>query len=235
MRSTTIALFWVLSSSLVALTGCSTPAPVKRSESPAQLFASACQIGRANNSVQGHLWLKATSKEFSGQFPADVNVKAPDQLKLEISNVLGGTEAVIRVDGESYEVFSGNVNPQKKMQGYGSWGGIPLRWATDLFLGKIPCPETQQGWKLSLDQDEQLVVAKVEKGVFGKERFTYRFRDIKGKPWPEFLLWERAGDKVEFKFDDPESEGFSPKKWEAKSMLGHVKVRWGKRESSSAH
>jgi hypothetical protein len=67
----------------------------------------------------------------------------------------------------------------------------------------------------------------------GEEKFIYSFRSWGGKAWPEKLHWERNGGAgVDFKFDDPEDKTASPRKWEAKSVQGEVKVRWRDREAS---
>lgn len=213
------------------LPACSTPERVRGGYSPEALFNSVCAPGRSIQSVEGHLWLKAKSKEVSGQFPADVTASLPAQLRLEITNFLGGTEALILVDGQHYEIRRGNQ--EKESEGYGSWGGIPLRWATDLFLGKVPCPNPDKKWKLNVNKEGDLVVETGGPEAETPERFTYQFREYHNQPWADHLVWEKLGernDSVEFKFDDPEDSTLSPKKWEAKSSAGSVKVRWRSRK-----
>ena len=141
------------------------------------LFRYACTPGKDVTSAKGHLWIKALSKEASGQFPADAIATSPDQLKLEITNILGGTEALILVDGDHYEIKGGKGQKETKEQGYGSWGGIPLRWAATLFLGKIPCPDPDKKWKMSTSLDGDLVVESGGPEAFAPERFTYSFQD----------------------------------------------------------
>jgi hypothetical protein len=216
------------------LAGCAGKAPIQH-EDPKLLIGQACAPGRDIQSVQGSVWLKAKSKDASGQFPATVAVKTPNSLKMEVTNLIGGTEAIISIDGKSYRIDMPSRKDKTIADSSGYWAGIPLRWATDLFLGKIPCPTEAalSQAKLSATPEGDLVVdvpAGLEKEA---ERFTYRFRTYAGKPWPESLHWQRLGTvpvNVEMTFDDPEDHTDSPRKWEAKSDRGEVKVRWKDRQ-----
>lgn len=219
------------------LGACSHAPPVNRETDPKILLAQACKPGQTIRSTQGSVWLKARSKDASGQFPATVAAQAPDRLKLEVTNLLGGTEAIITVQGVRYTI---EVPDQKKRteKGYDTWGGIPLRWATDLFLGKIPCPPSalMTTVQTSITSENELLVV-VPAGVQGNaERFVYRFRTWGGAPWAESLHWERAGAlsaAVDFTFDSPDNKTGSPMKWEATSLQGEVKARWKDREVNS--
>jgi hypothetical protein len=54
--------------------------------------------------------------------------------------------------------------------------------------------------------------------------------------WPESLHWEATGvPKVDLKFDDPEEGTNSPKKWEAHSSEGFLKVRWRQRKIDTSN
>lgn len=66
-----------------------------------------------------------------------------------------------------------------------------------------------------------------------EEIYTYSFRSWAGKPWSDHLIWERKGPRplvIEVSFDDPDPSTNLPRRWEAKSPLGEVKVRWKDRE-----
>ncbi len=214
------------------LAGCAGPA-ISPQADPEKLLQTACEPGATIQSVKGSLWMKATSKGTGGQFPAEVVAAAPDSVHLEVTNLIGSTQAIIDVKDGKYRIQALDKKGQLKPMGAGkdSWGGIPLRWATDLFLGRIPCPSeaSRGGAKISVGPDQSL---KVEAGT---ETFIYRFRSYAGRPWTEGLTWEISkpiGEqkRVEFKFDDPEDKTRSPKKWEARSSDGEVKVRWKDRE-----
>lgn len=202
-------------------------------QDPKALLSKACSPGKKIREASGSLKMKAESVEASGQLPASVKAKYPNQLDLEITNPLGGIEAYIKVRGSKYTIQSAK-DQSKKQEGYDSWGGIPLTWASDLFLGRIPCPTSSEikTAKISYGEDEELIVD-VPAALHGdKQSFIYRFREHEGAPWPEALTWERAGPfggKVEFEFDEPEAPSLSPLKWSAKSDRGSVKIRWSER------
>ncbi len=223
------------------VTSCATaPRPVDNSSSlilsPSELFMVACDAGKSISSVNGTVGMKVKSSEASGQFSANVDVLAPSQLKLEVTNFLGGTEALITVKDQHYEIQGiRGKSQEKKDEGYGSWGGIPLQWATDLFLGKIPCPSFSHELKFNLDKQGKLVVQVPGATGVDPQQFIYSFGNRSGKRWPESLHWERQRAplvSVDFKFDDPEDTTWSPKKWEAHSSQGAVKVRWRDRNVS---
>ena len=209
-------------------------APIHQGTGAETLFADACSPGQANRSVTGSIWMKATSKEAKGQFPASVNAHSPDSVTLEVTNLIGSRQALIRVNHGSYtiDVPEDQGRRQRQEKGEGSWGGIPLRWASELFLGRIPCPSSDSGSFLQMRANQETGELIVETPVAPngqQERFIYKFHQWAGKPWPESLHWERKGlasTFVDFKFDDPDDKTGSPKKWEAKSPLGEVKLRW---------
>lgn len=220
---------------LAILTGCA-HRPVTKDADPQALLRDACGPGRQVESISGSVWLKAKSKEASGQFPAAVEAKDPAQLRMEVTNLIGGTEAVITVKNDRYEVKSPKKSVREE-KGERAWGGIPLRWATELFLGRIPCPSSSRpgDWDTRVDDEGRLEATHAKEKDRG-ERFLYSFRSWEGRPWAEALLWEKKGGgdpiSVEFRFDDPEDKTRSPRKWEAKSPLGEVKVRWRDRAVS---
>jgi hypothetical protein len=222
--------------------GCS-HAPVSggaESGDPRALLRAACQPGGRVKSVKGSVWLKARSKEASGQFPAVVEAPAVDRLKLEVTNLVGGTEAILTVEGRRYKIEVPN-HKERDEQGESSWGGIPLEWANALFLGRIPCPDASLVKEASFSRDSNgnLVVETQKTLDRLPERFVYHLRPLDGGLWPDSLHWERKGIAgsapivVDFKFEDPEDKTHSPQKWEAKGTQGEVKVRWKDRQVES--
>lgn len=201
---------------------------------PDALLLEACNVGISVKSAKGSVWLKAVSKEASGQFPAQVFVQAPTQLQMEAQNLFGGTEALIRIDGNS--IFIETPDHKKiNRKGNQSWGGMPLEWASQLFLGKIPCPpvEIRNDARKSFDAEGRLVVQIPGSLKTVAQKFIYGFKLLNEKPWVEELHWEKEGAtplSVDFKFSDPEELTRSPLRWEAKSTLGSIKMHWKERE-----
>jgi hypothetical protein len=223
----------------IALTGCATFFPQSNSDPESsnstvagwavdRLLNQTCETGKGAKEIEGTIWLKTQSKEVHGQFYASVLATAPDQLKLEVTNFLGGTVALISVKKTHFEITKGPSEPVSN-SGSDSWGGIPLRWATDLFLGKIPCPTLSSHLVLKKEEANQLTIEAPEDPL-GAQKFSFKYRKGNdGLPWPESLHWERFSDpkeRVEFKFDKPETVTLSPLQWEASSSEGAIKVRW---------
>jgi hypothetical protein len=231
------AFFLLLLHASLFFLGCATPRPASHEESPEKLYSQICEIGAPIRSVQGTTLIKTHSKEVSGQFPANVIAISPDRLRLEVTNFLGGTEALITVEQGRYEVTGVRGKSNQSEVGYGTWGGIPLRWATDLFLGKVPCPSLTSASKLSLSPEGELIILVAEESNSGtsSQKFVYKLVRRDHRLWPEALLWEQQRPttlKVEFKFDDPEQSTLSPKRWEATSSKGNVKIKWRDRNVS---
>ncbi len=227
-------LFWV--GVLVSVSSCS-HAPTEKGRLRAQiepraLLAEACRPGQSIQQASGVAWMKAKSPDASGQFPASIQAKAPSSLKLEVQQPFGGTAAVLMIEDRDLRIDVPG-KPERSRREQGAWAGIPLRWATDLFLGRIPCPDATslQQASLAIDSEDELIVSLVADATGKPARFLYRFdRQKDGRYLAKFLRWESGGAAVDFEFGDPESETLSPLKWQAKSKQGEVKIRWRDRE-----
>jgi hypothetical protein len=210
------------------LTSCA-HVPAHEKEDAQAMLARTCSVGSDVSSAHGAVWIRARSKEESGQFPAQVRATAPSSLRLEVTNLVGGLEAVISVQDGRYTIEV----PGKKSRaesGTGSWGGIPLRWATDLFLGRIPCPTQTELKSARVSTLDGKLEVRVPAGLAsGEQVFVYGYRNYAGHIWPEKLHWEQKGSfgaAVDFVFDQPEDKTLSPLKWQARSDRGEVKTRW---------
>lgn len=212
--------------SLLGIAGCATgPAPRPLpSDHPKELLQTVCAVGRDTHSVKGSFILKVHTPRANGQFPATAEATDPDRLTLEITNLLGGTEAIVRVEGKKYEIQLPSKKNQAPEKGEGLWNGLPLRWAPELFLGRIPCPGRDRlGDSQVTVVNGQLVVEMPHTLATDPERFVYSdFAGKDGALLPQSIHWERKGSvpiSVEFKMD-------GNTKWEVHSAQGEVKVRW---------
>lgn len=206
------------------LAGCSTGARIADRD-PALVFEDACRPGAASTFVEGSVWIRtqsATNSKESGQFPADVRVSEKTGLVMQVTNLIGGREAEIRVSDNQVRI--NGQSPARDGQG-GMWSGIPLRFAPELFLGRVPCPPVPQrkGAKIAFNGERELTVQA------GGEEYRYRFREVDRKLLPTQAQW-RAGDvTIDFTFDDLELATGSARKWEARGPAGEVKVKWRER------
>lgn len=221
----------VVAFTCLAVAACSTAPSKTERDDPAALVKGVCAMEGAPREVRGSVWMKAKSKEASGQFPATVQARAmpssPLELRLEVTQLLGARAALIEIRGNEFKVETpknGTVNRKAS-----SWGGIPLDWASQLFLDRFPCPEAADVERLRwrwLSEDE--LEGRTEGG---DSLWRFKFRRWNLKPWVESVFWQKsAGKTLEVRRDDPEpSEGWA-RRWEASSASGQVKVRWKDRK-----
>ena len=170
--------------------------------------------------------MKARSADASGQFPAFVKVSDPESLQMEVTNLIGSPQANIKVKKQQYEIIL--HGPQKKkITGKDNWAGIPLRWATSLFLGRIPCPSIKRK-NISVKWHSADAFSAYE----GEEEYHYFIRRWAGQAWPEKLVWTSAKESassVEFVFEKPKEKSTIPLKWSISTKNSQVKVRWKRR------
>jgi hypothetical protein len=205
---------------LILHASCTTPAKLG-SQNRAALLNSVCSVGAPTHSVSGSVWIKVASSEITGQYPASVQVSDSTQephLQLEIHNLFGGVEATFKLRPHQYELTRGTSTHTE----YGTlWNGIPMRWAIQLFLGRIPCPDLRETRIIPSDSETLVVLDQ------NQQKFSYTFSETHGVLRPSTLAWQN----LEFKFDQFDSTSGSPKKWEARSPLGMLKVLWKERSS----
>ncbi|OFZ82733.1 MAG: hypothetical protein A2583_05175 [Bdellovibrionales bacterium RIFOXYD1_FULL_53_11] len=232
MKSNIKFIIMVTLASLV-LSGCA-HAPYGKNADALKTLENACRFGKDLKTVRGTAIVTAKSKDASGRFSALVEAAGTNSLKLEITNILGGTEALITINNGRYSIKLAD-GKSKPVSGNGSWGGIPLNWASNLFIGRFPCPERPEDLeKPEWTADGHLRVSTKASLHGDAEIFLYRFRKHDDSGWPESLRWERKGVfgvSVEFVFDNPEKTTGAPLKWQARSKLGEVGVKWRERDA----
>ncbi len=216
------------------LVSCATVPTLKKGEhTAAELFEYACTPGKGIHTAGGRIAAKVSSSDFSGQFLAQVLADSDGHLKLDVTNPLGGTQVLIQVNQGNYEIINYADRDQKPQIGKDYWGGIPLKWASSLFLGRIPCPPSDSSLRLHLGAEGELIATWSDFNGSDRQRFVYRFRQSNQTPWPSSLSWTRDAknsSQVDFEFESPEETTRSPEKWEARSSQGQVKVKWRTRE-----
>lgn len=187
--------------------------------------------------------MKVSSPQASGRFPAEVVATAPGSLQMEVLNLLGGTEAVIQIQGQKMQIKTPQKDDKKSrtIRASDTWGGLPLAWGADLFLGRVPCPKRLSGIQLEFQSSDpknlQVTVKRLGKKI---ALFEYTLRKWNNAMWTERLVWTRLGreaqkksHRVQFEFSHPNRETGSALRWSAESSRGHVRVRWRKRSVSS--
>lgn len=196
----------------------------KWSHSPEGLFNYICNLGNQVKSVDGIVWIKLKSPEFSGQFAAHVSADASFNTKIELKNFLGHPVAVITLIQDRIEV----VLPEGLVHQV-NWDAFPIYWLNTLFLGGIPCPKKEQVRSLQASENSLIILAElVQNSNKVLEEFRFSFRQQDGILWPERLEWNK--NQVQISFDNPDSKIKSPAKWEIKSTTGFfLKALWKSR------
>lgn len=226
MRLPTLTLTVLFLAALVQ--GCAGVKSKSESEDPGTLVREVCASTDQPRQVRGTVWMKARSKEASGQFPATVQARktpgSPAELRLEVTQLLGARAALIEIRGKDFSVETpGRKAVNRKAV---SWGGIPLAWASRLFLDQFPCPEESQVSELRWSW---LGESALEGRAVDSSGDTWRFdfRSWNGKPWVESVSWKGAkGESLTVSRDDPDPTDGWARRWEARSTKGEVKVRW---------
>lgn len=218
----------------VMLAGCSTAQRgrdlswLKDAAEASRLICSPRPGGPA--SVQGTLWMKAKSKEASGQFPASVQASPDKGLRIEVTQLMGARAALIEIRGQDFKIETpqqGAVSRKAR-----SWGGIPLEWASALFMDRVPCPDPGLPgvtWSLGrLPTGEGELVGRVPSR---SESWKFAISDRNGRLFVDSMRLERAGlQLIELKREDADPDDLWALKWEIKSPAGEVKVRWRERK-----
>jgi len=202
------------------------------------LFEATCSgpqaPGKSVTKVSGSIWAKVESPELKGQFPATVLAQAPNKLALEVTNLIGSPQAWLKME-------DGHVNLKltpATQRAYGQqsirsiWGGLPLEFAPDLFLGRVPCPRTGTGRDLRISVvGERLEVIETDLATKARSKYLYSYRGYDGRPWPKALTFQgvlKSGQaiRVDFEFESPSGAGAIAERWSATSTRGTAKVRW---------
>jgi hypothetical protein len=89
--------------------------------------------------IHGDLLVRSSTREFKGQYPASVSVSQKGDLVLEVTNLIGGTVALLKGDTESLEVIS-SVKPQYSRKNIRNYMGLPVQLLVQLLHGDLPCP-----------------------------------------------------------------------------------------------
>ena len=189
-----------------------------------KLFQAACPRLLPKLEVKGEVWAKVQSPELSGQFPASVRAISPNQLYLEVTNLIGSPQAWMKIENGKVDL---KLTPENEKE----WGrqsmksifaGLPIEFAPDLFLGRIPCPKQKAGDPAP----EMKILGNQLQVTAGKTRYLYGFSEYVHRPWPKAVTIEDSKIKLEVEFFSPLDPDRAPLRWIASSPRGRIEVRW---------
>jgi hypothetical protein len=196
-------------------------------EDAQELARQYCSSASSVKGVEGRVWMKAKSKEASGQFPAVVKASQELGLTLEVTQLMGARAALIEIRGNEFKVETpsqGSVSKKAR-----AWGGIPLEWAGALFMNRLPCPDLgASSFSWSLSEKGELRARSRD----GTETWTFSVVQRQGSAFVEKVVRERQGKvDLELNREDPDPQDGWARRWEIKSGVGEVKVRWRDRKT----
>ena len=187
-----------------------------------QHLLKACEAGKDYTRVKGSLWAKIKSKKDELQFPATIKVEN-HQMVMEVTNLVGGREALIKIDGELFEVLS-DSRPTLNQKGKGSWNQIPVNWAFKAFLGQPPCVDELAAAKINKERSKDGVIAV----SLGGEVWLYELESNGGSEHIVRLTRESQDriKKLEIFFERFDAANGTPLSFRAVSDEGELKIRW---------
>lgn len=204
-----------------------------------ELFEAACSgryaSAKKTQKVTGGIWAKIESPDLSGQFPATVLARAPGELALEVTNLIGAPQAWVKIKDQKIEMklSAENKRAWKNSSKHLNLGGLPLEFAPSLFLGRVPCPDLagSPDLRMSILNQKDLEIIETDSKTKHKNRYLYEFDSFEGRPWVSKLNYEgslRSGQdvKVEFKFESPTAPDRAARRWSASSTRGKIDIRW---------
>ena len=210
----------------IGLSACSTTTKKAELSQASRDLQSICTAGESVQNVRGQVWVKAKALGSNIQFPAHVAVNLQG-LELQAVNLLGGQEAVLKIEGNHYSLDIPR-DPQRNRQGDGRFSGLPVEWMTKLFLGQPPCPKDFASLSesaIQIDSEGRIVATTQD------EIYTFSLLNWAGNAWPSRLEIKNKKTTawVKFEFETPEDSTRAIKLWQGMSPEGEIKVKWSNR------
>ncbi len=165
----------------------------------------------------GGAWVRFEAPGGAGQFPATLHATETGKLELEVTNLIGGREALVRWD----QVGVGNPKVEtahkisKDMFTEGAWGGLSLKAAHAFLLGRLPCPSEPPTWA----EDSSTLRA-------GANRYEIRWLS---RRLGQFEVAKVHVTGAEVEIEERDAQGF-PLRWTARTERGVLKFRWKDRK-----
>lgn len=218
---------------LAGALGCAFPSANLDAITAEDLFVKTCRIGLGNQTVTGSIWVKVDSKEMQGQFPATLRATAPQSLDLEVTDLVGAPQAVVRIQDDVRRLKAVSARAKKNLRDEDMkevWAGIPLSLAPAIFLGRYPCPTADKEVSVR-KRGESLEILEKDLKTKLATHYLYEYRGYGGEPFPVKLTWRRELSEqkklsIVLEFADLKDPGPLATRWTATSDRGQVDVRW---------
>jgi hypothetical protein len=194
-------------------------------------FAQYCSRGPRKQ--DGEIVLRASTKEFKGQYPADIRFEQNGGFTLEVTNILGSTMLRITSDGKEMETLV-PPKPQYNRQHIAHYLGLDLPILTELLLGDLPCPTAWKAGGVKVEGNRMQIVTSNWIWNFLKSDEESKGIPIsihldpvqKSSPNPSL------NQGIDLQIEDWDSELRYAKKVSVKSPEGELKWTWRNRNAN---
>ena len=186
-------------------------------------FAQYCSKGpRAEN---GDIIIRANTKEFKGQYPANLRFEANGGFVLEVTNIVGGTMLRLTSDGQAMETVV-PPKPQYSRKNITHYLGLDLPILSELLVGDLPCPNNWKSGGVRVDGNRMQIVT---------SNWIWNFEKAEDSAGavPMHLRLEStnraAGQTIDLQIEDWDTSRQYAKKVSVKSPEGELKWTWRNR------
>lgn len=170
--------------------------------------------------MTGDILVRSSTKEFKGQYPASIHYSKDQDFSLEITNLLGGTVAILKGGPTEMEVFSPS-HPKYNRKGIKQYMGLSIPLLSKLIHGDLPCPDSTS---VKVEGTEILVPDS------GMEWRIERSDTASGSVPVRMRIFEEAKVKVELVIEDWDVEENYAKKVKVSTSEGDLKWNWRSRK-----
>jgi len=171
--------------------------PIKEAQDFLQTYCSS--IGdpkKQSQEMNGEILVRSSTREFKGQYPASIHFSKEGFFSLEVTNVIGGTIAMLKGRTDSIEVIS-TSRPQYNQKSVKQYMGLPVKLLAQLLHGDLPCPSISN----VRTEGEKIVISdgplewQVERSDQDSGALPYRARIFEGSQLKIDLIIERWNTK----------------------------------------
>ena len=182
-------------------------------------FQQYCSKGP--RAINGDLVVKSNTKEFKGQFPAGIHVEPDGSFKMEVTNIIVGTQLLISGHGGTMDIQV-PPKPQYSRSGVTNYMGIPIPVLAQLLLGDLPCPPENERTKVEAQGSRMVIQTQSWKWSFEKAE-----AGAGGVPVRLFLTNNQK--QIDLTIEDWDTDKNFADKVSVKSPEGESKWTWRSR------
>jgi hypothetical protein len=188
-------------------------------------FGNYCSRGLRNQS--GDIVVHANTKEFKGQYPANLRFEATGGFVLEVTSIIGGTILRLTSDGKEMQSVV-PPKPRYNREHITHYLGLDVPILSELLLGDLPCPDAWKTGGVRVSANKMRIVT---------TQWIWNFEkaDDSAGAVPVRIVLEPVGvtdanSKIELLIENWDQAGHYAKKVSVKGPEGDLKWTWRNRD-----